>query len=242
MHAASRSHSNQPPALSTRALRVNLGAQEIVRSVDLDAESGQILGVLGPSGSGKTTLFRALAGELPASEGDIFLDGREVTRQSLWQRARLGMSYVPQTPSVLLELTVAQNIDTFAQLVGCTQAASTPLIEALELGPLLATRAKSLSGGERRRLELLRGLLPDRRVLILDEPFAGLDQRRVEKVGQLLVERAARGRVTILADHRVSDVLGFCHRAALLVDGRVLCSSAAEDFQGLPAVQRHYLA
>src|SRR5688572_17877208 len=144
------------PLLRCAGVTARLGGNQILRGIDLSVASGTVLGVLGPSGAGKSTLFRCLVGELKPLRGRVLLQGRDVTQLPLWVRARLGIGYVPQTPSVLLDLTVERNIQTFAKLVGASRADQQRLLEALELGQRLHVTAQELSGGERRRLELLR--------------------------------------------------------------------------------------
>src|SRR5690348_2409638 len=162
--------------LAARDVMVALAGTEVVRGVTLSLEEGEVVGVLGPSGAGKTTLFRAMVGEVALVSGRIELDGNDVSREPLWQRVRRGLGYVPQTPSVLWDLTVEQNLETFERL-----ARVTPRIGArewagrVELGERLGVRAGELSGGERRRLELARALLGQPKVLVCDEPFAGID-------------------------------------------------------------------
>lgn len=242
--------SRQPPVLSPEGepllrcsgLTARLGGNQILRGIDLSVASGTVLGVLGPSGAGKSTLFRCLVGELKPLRGRVLLQGRDVTQLPLWVRARLGISYVPQTPSVLLDLTVERNIQTFAKLVGASRSEQQRLLEALELGQRLHVTAQELSGGERRRLELLRALISQPKVLICDEPLTGLDPAMVARVGSLFTELAARGSSVVFADHRIAEVLPFCEEAVLLVDGRILLSSKAAEFVGHPAVQERYLS
>lgn len=230
------------PLLRCVGLTARLGGNQILRGIDLAVAPGSILGVLGPSGAGKSTLFRCLVGELRPQRGRVLLQGRDVTLLPLWVRARLGMGYVPQTPSVLLDLSVERNVQTFARLVDASRAEQQRLLESLELAQRLHVVAGELSGGERRRLELLRALISQPKVLICDEPLTGLDPPMVARVGSLFTELAARGSSIVFADHRIAEVLPFCEDAVLLVDGRVLLSSKAADFVGHPAVQQRYLA
>jgi len=230
------------PLLRSVGVTARLGGNQILRGIDLSVASGTVLGVLGPSGAGKSTLFRCLVGELKPQRGKVLLQGRDVTQLPLWVRARLGISYVPQTPSVLLDLTVERNVETFAKLVGASRAEQQRLLEALELAQRLHVLAGDLSGGERRRLELLRALLAQPKVLICDEPLTGLDPPMVARVGSLFTDLAARGSSVVFADHRIAEVLPFCEDAVLLVDGRILLSSKAREFVGHPAVQERYLA
>jgi len=138
---------------------VTLGKQEVLRGISLDVRAGEVLGVLGPSGAGKSTLFRALVGELYPSAGKVTLAGRDVTRDPLWRRARRGLGYVPQTPSVLFDLSVADNIRTFVRLTRVESRGVEAIADDVDLGSRLHVRARDLSGGERRRLELLRALI-----------------------------------------------------------------------------------
>ncbi len=227
--------------LRARDVRARLGGAEILRGVDLEVPRSYVLGVLGPSGAGKSTLFRTLVGELAPSAGSVWLDGREVTREPLWRRARAGLGYVPQTPSVLQDLTVADNIRTFERVA---HAACRPVAERaaeVELEDRLEVRAGELSGGERRRLELLRALVAEPRVLVCDEPLTGVDPAGAGRLGKLLRRQADRGMAIVLADHRIGEALAMCDRAVLLVDGRVELSADPEEFSDHPAVRRRYL-
>ncbi|HKQ71576.1 MAG TPA: ABC transporter ATP-binding protein, partial [Polyangiaceae bacterium] len=200
-------------------------------------------GVLGPSGAGKTTLFRALVGESPIAAGRIELDGQNISGDPLWKRARRGIGYVPQSPSVLWDLTVEQNLTTFESL---TRSVEPPLGAAawagsVELADRLDVRAGALSGGERRRLELARALVGRPRVLVCDEPFAGIDPAGAERLGDLLRRRADDGVAVVLADHHVSEALRVCTRAVLLVDGRIEASGPPDAFREHPLVVGRYL-
>lgn len=228
-------------ALSADGLCVTLGRSEILRGVCVEVGEGQVVGVLGPSGSGKTTLFRALTGELRLREGRVLLHGKDVTALPLWARARAGLGYVPQTPSVLWDLSVADNIRTFAALSGARRADVDAMTVRLELDGRLSLRARALSGGERRRLELLRALVASPKVLVLDEPLAGLDPGLAARVCGILRERAERGLAILLSDHRVREALTVCDRALLLADGRVELAAGPDEFADHPAVVRHYL-
>jgi lipopolysaccharide export system ATP-binding protein len=227
--------------LRARGVRARLGGAEVLRGVDIEVSRGSVLGVLGPSGAGKSTLFRVLVGELAPSAGSVWLAGREVTRDPLWRRARSGLGYVPQTPSVLQELSVADNIRTFERVARVQSRAPAERAAEVELEGRLEVRAGELSGGERRRLELLRALIAEPAVLVLDEPLTGVDPAAAGRLGKLLRRQSQRGMAIVLADHRIREALGMCDRAALLVDGRIEVLSGPGTFSDHPAVRRRYL-
>jgi lipopolysaccharide export system ATP-binding protein len=229
--------------LDARDLVVALGRVEVVRGISLSLSEGEVLGVLGPSGAGKSTLFRALVGEVPLRSGGLTLDGQDVAREPLWRRARRGLGYVPQTPSVLWDLTVEENLATFEELRPSKGGPQGPRewARSVELDGRLRIRAGELSGGERRRLELARALIGTPKILVCDEPFAGIDPAGAERLGTLLQQHARAGMGVILADHHVNEALRVCDRALLLVDGKVEASGAPETFREHPLVVGRYL-
>jgi len=229
------------PPLRAENLSVRLGKQQILGDVSLDVAEGEVLGVLGPSGAGKSTLFRLLVGELSPEHGRVFIGDRDVTREPLWRRARAGLGYVPQTASVLLDLTVARNIRSFEQVVGVGRRDAAERAREVGLEERLEVRARDLSGGERRRLELLRALIAEPSVLVCDEPLAGVDPALAARIGEVLRRQAERGAAVIVADHRVHEVIEFCDRALLLLDGRVEVICDPGEFLEHPAVRRRYL-
>jgi len=221
---------------------VSVARTDVVRGVSFSLSEGQVVGVLGPSGAGKTTLFRALVGEVGLASGRIELDGVDVSKESLWRRARRGVGYVPQTPSVLWDLTVEDNLATFEALCRPLESLG-PAVWArqVELGERLRVRAGELSGGERRRLELARALVARPKVLVCDEPFAGIDPAGAERLGRLLRARAEAGTAVVLADHHVAEALLVCDRAMLLLDGKIEASGPPEEFREHPLVVGRYL-
>ncbi|MFO0761259.1 MAG: ATP-binding cassette domain-containing protein [Byssovorax sp.] len=231
------------PLLAARALSVSLGGRPVLQRVSLAVSPGEVLGVFGPSGAGKSTLFRALAGEEQPAAGSVLLDGEDVTKKPLFSRARKGLGYLPQTPSVLWDLTVLDNLRVYLSLApGAAPVEPQALAAELGLGGRLDVRASALSGGERRRLELARALAGSPRVLLCDEPFAALDPQGARRVGEHLAALAGRGGAVLIADHHVSEALGLCHRAALLVEGEIALVTDPASFRGDPLVQRHYAA
>lgn len=234
------------------------GTKAILRGVSVRAAAGEVLGVLGPSGAGKSTFFRALVGELPVASGKVLLDGRDVTREPLWMRARGGVGYVPQTPSVLWDLTVRENLRVFRRVVEGTRASFWATLSArrtreedddvvarakkVDLEDRLDVRAGLLSGGERRRLELARALALAPKVLVCDEPFAGVDPQQASRLGDLLARLAAEDAVCVLlADHHVAEALRVCTRAILLLDGEVAIEADPDAFREHPTVVGRYL-
>jgi lipopolysaccharide export system ATP-binding protein len=230
--------------LEARDVVVTLARSEVVRGVTLSISEGEVVGVLGPSGAGKTTLFRSLVGEIAVASGSIELDGVDVASEPLWKRARRGIGYVPQVPSVLWDLTVEENLATFEAL---SPARAQGLLGArawaatVELDERLHVRAGELSGGERRRLEVARALVGQPKVLVCDEPFAGIDPAGAQRLGRLLRQRADAGTAVILADHHVAEALFVCDRALLLVDGKIEASGVPEAFREHPLVVGRYL-
>jgi lipopolysaccharide export system ATP-binding protein len=237
-----------PIAIRGIGVRVVRGNKTILRGVDMSARSGEVLGVLGPSGAGKSTLFRALVGESAIDEGRIELLGEDVSRLPLWARARRGLSYVPQSPSVLWDLSVRENLAVYHRVVhksegdAATRKAIEELARRVALDERMDVRAGELSGGERRRLELARALTRPPKVLICDEPFAGVDPQQASRLGNMLRELAVDDGVCVmLADHHVEEALRVCTRALLLLDGEVAAEAEPEAFRAHPLVVGRYL-
>jgi lipopolysaccharide export system ATP-binding protein len=200
-----------------------------------------VLGVLGPSGAGKSTLFRVLVGETDANAGTVRLDAEDVTAWPLWKRARAGVGYVPQGPSVLWDMTVRANLVAYRKIARLPPEDPGIAAARVRLDHRLDVRAGELSGGERRRLELARAITRSPRVLVCDEPFAGVDPAGAEHLGNLLRELAQGGATVLLADHHVAEALRVCTRAALLLDGAVAVDSPVEGFRDHPLVRGRYL-
>jgi lipopolysaccharide export system ATP-binding protein len=242
-----------PARLECRGLRVERGPRgarrTILRDVDVCVAAGEVLGVLGPSGAGKSTLFRALSGEEPPDAGTVLLDGIDVTRWPLWKRARAKVGYIPQGPSVLWEDTVRANLLAFSRIAlggearraAMRDGAVSAAAAKVALADRLDVRAGALSGGERRRLELARATIASPRVLLCDEPFAGIDPKGAHAVGDLLLGLAMEGVAVILADHHVAEALRVCTRAVLLLDGTIAAQAAPTEFAEHPLVRGRYL-
>lgn len=210
--------------------------------VDLDVAPGEVVALLGPSGAGKSTLFRVLSGELTRASGEVRIADQDVSSAPLWRRARAGLGYMPQTPSVLFDLSVADNVATFERLTRAPPRALGERLLAVGLDESFADRrASELSGGERRRLELLRTLIAEPKIVLLDEPLTGVDPAGAELIGRVVRQAAERGAGVLVADHRVREALAFADRAALLLDGAIRVWAEPEAFEAHPQVQQRYL-
>ena len=222
----------------------------ILRGIDVAVEAASVIAILGPSGAGKTSLFRVIVGEETPHAGRVLVDGIDVSTEPLWKRARRGVGYLPQGPSVLFDLTVRQNLETFAAIVRGRLAprATTGALDVValarrvELESRLAVRAGDLSGGERRKLELARALSAEPRVLICDEPFSGVDPAGAERIAKLLRALADdHGVAVVLADHHVVESLAIADEVLLLLDGNIEMRGTPEAFSKHPLAQGRYL-
>lgn len=228
--------------LTADQLVIRRGTREVVRGISLSVAAGEVVGILGPSGSGKSTLFKALAGELHVVSGSMHLASKDMSRLALWERARLGLGYMPQEPSVFWDLSVRENLLAYAQFTGETGGKTAEArAERVGLGERLDVRASSLSAGERRRLELARSIVRPPKLLICDEPFAGVDPKGAQALGALLLELAKTGVSVLLADHHVEEALAVTARSVLLVDGRIEAEGTPSEFRNHPAVKGRYL-
>jgi lipopolysaccharide export system ATP-binding protein len=229
--------------LEATGVRVERGKKAILLGVELTAEPGEVVGILGPSGAGKSTLFRALTGEVPPDAGRIALDGVDITTWPLWKRARAGIGYVPQSASVFWDMTVRENLEAFHRIVHRADDAKavTAAGERVGLAHRLDVPAGELSAGERRRLELARAITRTLRVLVCDEPFAGVDPAGSTQLADLLVELSKTGVTVLLADHHVAEALRVCTRAVLLLDGAVAAAAPPSEFEEHPLVRGRYL-
>jgi lipopolysaccharide export system ATP-binding protein len=213
----------------------------ILRGVSIEVPAGKIVALLGPSGAGKTSFFRVVVGEEHPHSGRVLFDGHDVTREPLFRRARRGIGYLPQGPSVLFELTVRQNLVTYADIVKRPRSEVLALAERVELTGRLDVLAGDLSGGERRRLEIARALSARPRVLVCDEPFSGVDPQGSEKIATMLRALSGEGVSVLLADHHVVESLAIADEVLLLVDGVVETRCSPREFASHPMAQGRYL-
>jgi len=217
----------------------------VVSDVSLAVESGEVVGLLGPNGAGKTTCFYMILGLVPIDAGSVTLDGEDLTRQPIYRRSRLGLSYLPQEASIFRKLTVEQNIRAVLELQGHDEedvrARLDALLDDLHIGHLRASPALSLSGGERRRVEIARALATNPRFILLDEPFAGVDPIAVLDIQQIIRFLKERGIGVLITDHNVRETLGICDHAYIINQGTVLAFGKPEEIIYNEAVRKVYL-
>lgn len=231
--------------LHVTALRKSYRRRPVIRDVSLDLMPGEVVALLGPNGSGKTTCFYAIAGLVPAEGGTVTLDGQDITRLPMYRRARHGLGYLPQEMSVFRGLSVQDNILAILEIVEPDRHKRHERVEELlsdfSIDHLRQAPALSLSGGERRRVEIARCLAANPRYLLLDEPFAGVDPISVGEIRGLVSDLRARGIGVLITDHNVRETLEIVDRAHILHDGHVLMSGTAQEVVRDENVRRVYL-
>ena len=231
--------------LKVENLRKRYKARTVVQDVSLSVESGEVVGLLGPNGAGKTTSFYMMVGLTALDGGKIFLDGEDLSRLPIHRRAHLGLSYLPQEASIFRKLTVAENIEAILELQSLThkQVAENrdELLAELHIDHLRSNPAVSLSGGERRRVEIARALAANPRFILLDEPFAGVDPIAVLDIQKIIRFLTSRGIGVLITDHNVRETLGICDRAYIINDGLVLASGKPEEIVYNENVRKVYL-
>ncbi|HET6397404.1 MAG TPA: LPS export ABC transporter ATP-binding protein [Pseudoxanthomonas sp.] len=232
--------------LVAEGLRKRYRQREVVRDFGLSLDAGEVVGLLGPNGAGKTTCFYMIVGLVAADAGRIVLDGRDITADPMYTRARLGVGYLPQEPSVFRKLSVADNIRLVLELRedldgdGIERELSA-LLDELQIGHVADQLGASLSGGERRRCEIARALAARPRLMLLDEPFAGVDPISVGEIQRIVTHLKNRGIGVLITDHNVRETLGICDRAYILNEGSVLAQGAPDALLADPDVRRVYL-
>ena len=231
--------------LRAENLRKRFKSRTVVEGVSLEVASGEVVGLLGPNGAGKTTCFYMIVGLVPADAGRIHLDERDLTGLPIHRRARLGISYLPQENSVFRKLSVEENVQAVLELQGLPQPDIQPrltgLLNELSILHLRKHTALSLSGGERRRLEIARALGTKPSFILLDEPFAGVDPIAVLDIQRIIGYLKERGIGVLITDHNVRETLGICDRAYIINEGAVLASGHPEEIVYNDSVRRVYL-
>ncbi len=237
----------QPAASVLRAngLRKAYKKRVVVHDVSLEVKSGEVVGLLGPNGAGKTTCFYMIVGLVPADGGDIHLDEHALTPLAMYQRSRLGVAYLPQEASIFRKLTVAENIQAVLELrdlsAGDIAKKRDALMDELHISHLRNNPAISLSGGERRRVEIARALAVEPRFVLLDEPFAGVDPIAVIDIQEIIKFLKQRGIGVLITDHNVRETLGICDHAYIINQGRVLAMGKPEEIVADETVRKVYL-
>ena len=217
----------------------------VVRGVSLEVGRGEAVGLLGPNGAGKTTVFYMITGLIAADAGSISLDGADITHLPMYQRARLGIGYLPQESSIFRGLTVEENIRAVLELTESSRTKRDSLLRELldefSISHLRHSPAVSLSGGERRRVEIARALAANPRYMLLDEPFAGIDPIAIGDIRQLVRQLTARGIGVLITDHNVRETLDLIDKALIIHEGQVLTIGTPEEIVNNPDVRRYYL-
>jgi lipopolysaccharide export system ATP-binding protein len=231
--------------LSAQGLQKWFKHRKVVDDVSLDIQRAEVVGLLGPNGAGKTTSFYMMVGLLPTDGGRIFLEGQEISSLPMYQRCRLGIGYLPQESSVFRKLTVEENLlailETRDLSVTQRRRRARELLAELDLTALAPYPAYTLSGGERRRLEITRALVTSPQYLLLDEPFTGIDPIAIGDIQEIVARLKERGIGILITDHNVRETLAITDRAYILYDGKILVSGTAKEIASDPVAREIYL-
>ena len=231
--------------IETRGLIKEYGKRRVVNKVDVHVNAGEIVGLLGPNGAGKTTTFYMVVGLIPSTEGSVFLNDNDLTDLPMYRRARFGIGYLPQEASIFRKMTVEQNIRAIAETMPFNKLQLEDCVEQhldeLGLTHLAGQKAYTLSGGERRRLEISRALVTNPKFLLMDEPFSGVDPISVNEVQKIIVQLKEKGIGVLITDHNVRETLAIVDRAYLLHDGIILAEGSSEFLISDPSSREFYL-
>ena len=231
--------------LIAQGLLKHFGRRRVVDAVSFDIQRGEVVGLLGPNGAGKTTSFYMMVGLVPSDGGRIFLEGEEITDLPMYKRCRMGIGYLPQESSVFRKLTVEENLLAILETLDLPHTERIDrlreLLEELDLTPLARHKAFTLSGGERRRLEITRALITSPRYLLLDEPFTGIDPIAIGDIQEIVARLRERGIGILITDHNVRETLAITDRAYILYDGKILVSGTAMELAQNPTAREIYL-
>ena len=231
--------------VKVEGLKKAYGKNLVVRGVDFSLQSGEVVGLLGPNGAGKTTSFYMIVGLIRPTEGKIFFNDQNITTMPMFRRARLGLGYLPQEPSVFRKLTVSQNLEAILQTMRLKKnerkAELQRYLEELGLDRIADQKAFTLSGGERRRLEITRALITQPKFLLMDEPFSGVDPISVADVQSIILQLKEKGIGVLITDHNVRETLKIVDRAYLLHDGNILAQGNSSELINNPESRKFYL-
>lgn len=234
------------PHFYARNLAKSYKKRHVVTDVDLDVESGQVVGLLGPNGAGKTTTFYMMTGLIRNDQGEIYIDDQNITQLAIHERAKLGIGYLPQEASVFRKLTVKDNIKAILEMRpelnhDQRHAIFESLVDDLQIGHILDQPGQALSGGERRRVEIARALAMEPKFILLDEPFAGVDPISVKDIQSIIMHLKERNIGVLITDHNVRETLGVCDLAYILHAGTILASGTPKSILNHADVRRVYL-
>ncbi|MBS3740649.1 MAG: LPS export ABC transporter ATP-binding protein [Candidatus Cloacimonetes bacterium] len=236
---------NKRSAISTKNLVKVYGKKKVVKEISIQLEQGEIVGLLGPNGAGKTTTFHMMIGLKKATSGRVFLDDEEITHMPMFKRARLGLSYLSQEPSVFSKLTVRDNVKAIIENLDIDKDEQKKrlkqALDDLDLTRLSDQKAYSLSGGERRKLEITRALVTEPKFLFLDEPFSGVDPIAVSDIQRIIKKLQKRNIGILITDHNVLDTLKITERAYIIYQGKVLLSGTSKELVNDPQARKIYL-
>jgi len=231
--------------VSTQGLAKIYGKREVVHDVSLSVRGGEVVGLLGPNGAGKTTTFYMVVGLVPATRGRVLLDGNDITNFPMWKRARCGIGYLPQDASIFRNLTVWENVMAVVETMPMSRAERKTYCEVqldeLGLMRLAKQRAITLSGGERRRLEIARALATKPKFMLLDEPFAGVDPISVDEVQKIVIGLKHKGIGVLITDHNVGETLSIVDRGYVIHEGSVLIEGSSNDILNDEKARKYYL-
>lgn len=245
--AASRSAKSQTVEAGLGAVRIakSYRGRQVVKDVSLFLRRGEVVGLLGPNGAGKTTCFYMITGLVRVDQGQILLDGQDVTTLPMYQRARLGVGYLPQEPSIFRGLTVEQNVTAIVELSERSRSKRKDIVDGLlaelHVDHLRDAPASALSGGERRRVEIARALATRPSFMLLDEPFAGIDPLAINDIRDLILFLKGRGLGILITDHNVRETLQIVDRASIMFDGEVLFEGSPDAIRSDKSVRERYL-
>ena len=231
--------------LEIKGLAKSYDGREVVKGVDITVKRGEIVGLLGPNGAGKTTTFYMIVGIVPPNRGTIIFDNHDITNMAIHERARFGIGYLAQEASIFRKLTVEDNINAILETLPLSRPARkrrlVSLLEELNIAHLAKNKAYTLSGGERRRLEITRALVTNPSFILLDEPFSGIDPIVVNEAQEIIKELKAKGLGILLTDHNVRETLSITDRAYLISEGKILISGSAHELINHPQARQVYL-
>jgi lipopolysaccharide export system ATP-binding protein len=233
------------PELNIQNIRKQYNKNIVVKDISLSVKSGEVIGLLGPNGAGKTTSFYMIVGLVSADHGSILIDNKNLSKMPIHRRSKMGISYLPQEPSIFRKLTVGQNILSILELRNISEESRKKKLESLlkelNIEHIKDNQAVSLSGGERRRVEIARCLATDPKFILLDEPFAGIDPIAVLDIQKIITHLASLGIGILITDHNVRETLGICDRAYIVNQGKIFASGAPNEIASNQNVKDIYL-